>query len=227
MGPAESAAGAADSAGGRAGAPAGRKELFGFRRRVRSTAAAFGEIVNIVAGGGDGEDEDGNISAGGRRGRMRASIVAKTEEMTQMALTAKNEELERLSAHKAELLAGVAEVLQLLSRATKLRAAGHHAADQHLVNTCLQAQAWLRSLLRAHDAGGHDAACRDAPGAGGAWEAEPGGGIAALPAAPDAIGPGGMYPAGGGACAADEAMLTWTSDMGAQDVHSRLYADAD
>ena len=47
------------------------------------------------------------------------SIASVTEQMTQMALAAKNEELERLTTRQHKLLAGVAEVLQLLRQTSE------------------------------------------------------------------------------------------------------------
>ena len=51
------------------------------------------------------------------QGRSHSSSIASvTEHYTHVALSAKNEEIERLTKSQQNLLAGVAEVLQLLHR---------------------------------------------------------------------------------------------------------------
>ena len=133
-----------------------------------------------------------------------------------------------LSAAKAELLAGLAEVLLLLSRATQLRdALGHGtsaAGPDPLMSACLQAQAWLRSLLTAHDdRKGQPARPQWEVGECESAEAE---------TARSSAGPlGGALDGGAAAAAAaaggDGQVLTWTGEMGAHDVHSRLFGEAD
>lgn len=126
------------------------------------------------------------------------------------------------------------QVLLLLSRATQQRAAGPHGATADpLVKTCLQAQAWLRSLLHSHDQTAHAQGSPD-PEQWAEDEAEgqpPTLAEASLDAQyadVDMEGVGGTHAGGGGGGAQGvqgETVLTWTGEMGAQDVHSRLYGE--
>ena len=204
----------------------GRRELFGFRRRMRSIA--------MRATGSVEEDDGGDLSGSERRRRRDGyhrgeSIMANTEVMTQMALAAKNDELERLSVTKTELVAGIAEVLLLLSRATEQNNAAVVASDSQLTNSsghrtllsaCLQAQALLQSLLQEHDDGTHAHKGRSS-----AVTAAAGSAVAAQHLAPSrpSEGAASLSSGTGGA----ESGLTWTGALGATDVSARLYQDAD
>ena len=147
-------------------------------------------------------------------------------------------------APQAELVAGVAEVLATLSRATtahseleKATAAEAAAAttagsgsgstggggqasgmpEHHraLLNACLQAQAWLQSLLHTHDGGDTTMApSRDA--------------VTLQSDTPGLAPRGSSYGMAYAAATSDatddnDGNLTWTSATGAQDVHARLY----
>ena len=59
------------------------------------------------------------------------SIVANTEAMTQLALAAKNDELERITAARQDLVRGVAEVLGVLAAATQADATAHEGGATH------------------------------------------------------------------------------------------------
>lgn len=181
--------------GGRSGERVQRRELFGVRRSIKAAffraAGSWGDDDYLAPGGGADDDDDDALmpracslprggSSGGleRRRMMRgASIVANTEAMTQLALAAKNNELERMAAARQELVRGVGEVLDVLSKATEAHHAAHangEAADgsfkngalngalngasselsashRALLNAALHAQAWLQTLLLTHD----------------------------------------------------------------------------
>ena len=281
-------------------------ELFGVRRAIKAAffraAGSLAEVGEGIEGdggwdsdGGGGGGGNGNqigrhptsASGGGALRRARAgmrgeSIVANTEAMTQLALAAKNDELERISAARAELLRGVAEVLAVLSRATQSHAAsvsqqeqqaaqhqasgsnghssstnGHGTANGHndthvtnggsatngsaangvaaaginsqppsapvisarersLLNAALNAQAWLQSLLQSHSNEVHSHQ-RERRGSSPAVMADGHGGGGGVSNNRDDM----MPMRGGGAHQADG--LTWTSALGVEDVHAKLY----
>ena len=253
-----------------------RRELFGVRRRIK---AAFFRAAGSLAEEDEDEDEDDIVTpqrgtgggAGAERSRRsihtRGSIVANTEAMTQLALAAKNDELERISAARADLIRGVAEVLAVLTAATQAQAhesngekggggasasvgkggggASLSSSHRSLLNAALHAQAWLQSLLLSHDPqmlnengqvrperrGSAPTSTRystaradDGPGRA------PSGHAVGMAAASRGL-PGSL--AGASQDLLDErsgcsvsAELTWTSALGVQDVHQRLYEDA-
>ncbi|KAL1530152.1 hypothetical protein AB1Y20_001068 [Prymnesium parvum] len=85
------------------------------------------------------------------------SLASMTEQMTQMALSAKNDELERLTTRQQKLLTGVANVIQELRRISDKHASqGVEGADEGgqnrvLLEGCMRAQEKLSQLLRLYD----------------------------------------------------------------------------
>ena len=224
---------------GRGEAPRARsesRELFGFRRRVRGAVGAAGAALDGVL-----RDDFNELGLG--RGSSQ-SIVANTEQMTQMALAAKNEELERLTTRQHKLLSSVADTLRLLHRVTDDDDWEEKADHARLVKTCTRVQEKLEGVLRAHDEHGTYEALLALHGSAAARSADEGaarlsgsmaaggGGSASARAGGAASAGGGGFrdpccspdPAQGGAERAGGATLTWTSAMGVSDVHSRLYS---
>ena len=213
------------------GPPEGRRELFGFRRRLRSIADTITRTVTLSTSGlyGDDYDEEGEPRTGGRRMRELGrdggrfivrgeSIVANTEglltplrsgmhqhrnrnlnnprsqipshiydrqpaydrppafpripdavlyciccgcpaEKIFAALATKNDELARISHQKSAVVGGLADVLALVSHATRQHPPTNSDKEEHgrvasghrtLLSVCLQAQALLQNLLQEH-----------------------------------------------------------------------------
>jgi hypothetical protein len=219
-----------------------RRELFGVRRRMKALVRAAGSLVlddkdeHTDDDDGDGGGGGAGGGGGGRDPRRRgASIVAKTEAMAAISLAAKNDELERITAAKAELVAGISEVLTVLWGATQaVEDARTHddarsivSSQRQLLNAALQAQAWLQSLLQTHG-DGHEMEAPRTPTLRPVAPRTP-----PMPPSAPGLAPAGAgpvphrEPGQRGGSAQDEPAMTWTSALGVDDVHARLYADTE
>jgi len=219
------------------GPPEGRRELFGFRRRLRSIADTITRTVTLSTSGlyGDDYDEEGEPRTGGRRMRELGrdggrfivrgeSIVANTEEKIFAALATKNDELARISHQKSAVVGGLADVLALVSHATRQHPPTNSDKEEHgrvasghrtLLSVCLQAQALLQNLLQEHGD-------RNIDGRTGSLSRRSN--ISELASLGDTPG---LAPSGMAASMSVPTTqgLTWTGALGAQDVNARLYQD--
>jgi len=219
------------------GPPEGRRELFGFRRRLRSIADTITRTVTLSTSGlyGDDYDEEGEPRTGGRRMRELGrdggrfivrgeSIVANTEEKIFAALATKNDELARISHQKSAVVGGLADVLALVSHATRQHPPTNSDKEEHgrvasghrtLLSVCLQAQALLQNLLQEHGDSNIDGRTGSLSRRSNISE------LASLGDTP------GLAPSGMAASMSVPTTqgLTWTGALGAQDVNARLYQD--